>query len=314
VEAPLHATRPDAGTAQAIGLGADSVVLLTGGARGITAEVALGFARASGCHVELIGRTPVAAGPEDPTTAGASDRVALRRALAEQGARVPADVEATAARLLAQRELHATLRTLDAVAASVRYHAVDVRDKQAVAAVIRDIYARHGRLDGVVHGAGIVEDRLLRDKDPASFERVFRTKVDGARALVEALRPDLGFLVLFGSVSGVFGNRGQADYAAANDALDTLSHVWGDRFQGRVVAVDWGPWAPAGGGMVSAELERFYAGRGIGMIDPDAGVACLLQELAWGDAAISQVVYMRASLAAFDPASALAGTAGDGHD
>jgi NAD(P)-dependent dehydrogenase (short-subunit alcohol dehydrogenase family)/acyl carrier protein len=280
VEAPLHSTRPDADSARAIGLGADSVVLLTGGARGITAEVALGFAGASRCHIELIGRTPASA-----------------------------DVEGAADRLPAQRELHATLRKLEAVAASVRYHAVDVRDGQAVAAVVRDVYARHGQLDGVVHGAGIIEDRLLRDKDPASFARVYRTKVDGARALVEALRPDLSFLMLFGSVSGVFGNRGQADYAAANDALDTLSHAWADRFQGRVVAVDWGPWAPAGGGMVSAELERSYTRRGIGMIAPDEGVACLLRELAWGDPALSQVVYMRAPLAAFDRASAV----GDPH-
>ena len=171
----------------------------------------------------------------------------------------------------------------------MRYHAADVRDDAAVGAVLDDIYARYGRLDGVIHGAGLVEDRLLAAKTPESFARVYGTKVDGARALADRLRREVRFVVLFGSVSGVFGNRGQADYAAANDALDTLAHLWSARLPGRVVCVDWGPWA--GGGMVGPELEREYARRGVRLIDPAAGVAALLAELATrlGPA---QVVYM----------------------
>jgi KR domain len=127
------------------------------------------------------------------------------------------------------------------------------------------------------------------DKSPESFARVFATKVDGARALRDGLRDGLRFLVLFGSVSGVFGNRGQIDYSAGNDALDTLAQLWSSRLPGRVVCLDWGPWA--GGGMISAELEREYARRGITLIDPDAGVSCLLAELA-ADSGPAQVVYM----------------------
>jgi NAD(P)-dependent dehydrogenase (short-subunit alcohol dehydrogenase family) len=140
---------------------------------------------------------------------------------------------------------------------------------------------------------------LLVDKTAEDFTRVWETKVNGARALAEAARGDLRFLVLFGSVSGVFGNRGQADYAAANDALDTLARIWTPRACGRVVAVDWGPWAASenGTGMVSAELEREYARRGIGLIEPEDGVACLLAELAAGTE--PQVVYMCAEPDAF---------------
>jgi NAD(P)-dependent dehydrogenase (short-subunit alcohol dehydrogenase family) len=172
---------------------------------------------------------------------------------------------------------------------------VDVRNGDAVRSVVGEIYARHGRLDGVIHGAGVLEDKRMSDKGVESFERVFRTKVDGARHLVSALRPDLGFLVLFASVAGVFGNRGQADYAAANDAMDSLARIWARQFRGRVVAVDWGPWA--GAGMVSAELEREYARRGVGLIGVDDGVACLLRELAFGPRDVSQVVYMRDAIA-----------------
>ncbi len=282
------------------GLDRSSVVLLTGGARGITAAVAVELARRSGCAIELIGRTEPPAAPEDPATAGAADAPALRRALIAAGVRRPAEIEARIGRLLAEREVRATLATLGEISESVRYHAVDVRDSAAVAAVVADIYARHGRLDGMVHGAGILADRLLRDKTPESFEQVFRTKVDGARALFAAVRGDVGFVALFGSVAGVFGNRGQVDYAAANDALDTLAHAAAGRFSGRVVSVDWGPWGSAGGGMVSAELAREYARRGIGLIDPAEGVDALLRELAAAPDGPAQVVYMCADAAAFD--------------
>ncbi len=265
-------------------LGPGSVVLLTGGARGITARTALALARTHGCHIELLGRTPLAGAPEDPALAHAPDRITLRAALISRGLRRPAEIEAAATAILARREITATLAALEPHVASVRYHAADVTDAAAVRAVARDIRARHGRLDGIVHGAGTLEDKLLRDKEPDSFARVFATKVDGARHLLAAAGDDTGFLVLFGSVAGVFGNRGQADYAAANDALDTLARAWSARTAHRVLAVDWGPWAATGGGMVTPELARAYARRGIPLLDPDAAVAALLDELAHGTA------------------------------
>ena len=282
VEAPAP---PSTG---ALDLGPDAVVLLTGGARGITARAAIAIAAATGCHVELVGRTPPPAGEESAATAPADDEIGLRHAVIETGVRRPVEVEATVRRILAEREVRATLEALAGCAASVRYHVADVRDPDAVRRVVDDIHARHGRLDGVVHGAGVCEDGLLAAKSPESFARVFETKVAGAThlfgALADALAPvDLRFLALFGSVSGVYGNRGQSDYAAANDALDTLARVWRHRLgHTRVVSVDWGPWSAAGGGMVSASLEDEYARRGLTTIDPDEGVAALLAELAAG--------------------------------
>ncbi|MGB6165704.1 MAG: SDR family NAD(P)-dependent oxidoreductase [Pseudonocardiaceae bacterium] len=310
----LAATPLDPGTAGQAKLGPDSVVLLTGGARGITARVAIGLAQAGAGHLELVGRTPPPVGEEDPVIAAAADRVTLRRVLAHAGNRTPAEIEAAASRILAEREIRATLAELAGVATSVRYTAVDVRDPTAVHALVQSVYQRHGRLDGIVHGAGVLADRLLVDKTTEGFAQVWATKVDGARALAEAARADLRFLVLFGSVSGVFGNRGQVDYSAANDALDTLARIWAPRSHGRVVALDWGPWAAPGGGtgMVSAELTRKYARRGIGVIESDDGVACLLAELAGGTD--PQVVYMCADPAAFHIGPFEIGAVEVGHD
>ncbi|HEX5144714.1 MAG TPA: SDR family NAD(P)-dependent oxidoreductase [Mycobacterium sp.] len=295
------ATAPLApGATGGLTLGRDSVVLLTGGARGITARVAMGLVQAGAGHLELVGRTPAPPTAEDPATATATDRLALRRVLAQAGGHTPAQIEAATSQILAHREIRATLAELTGMAASVRYSAVDVRDPAAMSTLVEDVYHRHGRLDGIVHGAGVVADRLLADKSPEEFARVWTTKVDGARALASSVREDLGFLVLFGSVSGVFGNRGQVDYAAANDALDTLARIWASRTRGRVVAVDWGPWAAPddGSGMVTAEVARQYARRGIGMIEPGDGVECLLAELANGTD--PQVMYMCGDPAAFE--------------
>ena len=197
--------------------------------------------------------------------------------------------------MLAEREIRATLAAVRSAGATVSYHALDVRDGDALAAVVSEVHGRHGRLDGVVHGAGVIEDRVLRDKTAESYRRVYDTKVVGARALLGSVPGSVGFVVLFGSVSGVFGNRGQVDYAAANDALDALARNEG-RLAGRVLSIDWGPWG--GSGMVSDELAREYERRGVGLIDPDDGVAALCEELAHlrrtGTFEAAQVVIARA--------------------
>ncbi|MEU6081379.1 SDR family oxidoreductase [Streptomyces sp. NPDC047108] len=289
--------------ARAMGLDHDSVVLLVGGARGITARFAVALAAASRCRIELVGRTAESTGPEDPATARTvSDPAALRTALASarDGDRSPAAIERAVGHLLAQREIAATAGRLRDLGSPVRYHAADVRDTEAVHGLVKEIHAEYGRLDGVVHAAGVIEDRLVPEKDIESFRRVFGTKVDGARALLDAVENVPNgprFAVLFGSIAAVLGNRGQVDYAAANDALESLGSRWARRGATpgarRALTVHWGPWAPSGehSGMVTPELAREYARHGIGLIDPEEGVLALLRELAWGDGGDDAVLY-----------------------
>jgi NAD(P)-dependent dehydrogenase (short-subunit alcohol dehydrogenase family) len=228
-------------------------------------------------------------------TTSAQDRPALRAALAGQGVPLP-EIERAATRLLAGREVTATLDELSALGSPARYQVVDVTDPAALRQAVKEVYEEYGRLDGVVYAAGVIEDKVLAEKDPESFERVFATKTDGARTLLEALAELPGgprFTVLFGSIAAALGNRGQADYAAANDALESLGTRWSEHTGHRALTVHWGPWAPSGGhgGMVSEELARDYIRRGVRLIDPEAGTLALLRELAWGDASARSVVY-----------------------
>ncbi|MGH3863122.1 SDR family NAD(P)-dependent oxidoreductase, partial [Actinokineospora sp.] len=285
-----------AAEAEAVGLTRDSVVLLIGGARGITAQVALAIGEAAGCHLELAGRTVLDAEPEPPAVLVARDLAGLRSALAGLGGRDLAGIEREAREILARREVTATLREIRGTGATAEYHTLDVRDGDAVRQLIKQVHTAHGRLDGVVYAAGVIEDRLVAEKDPKSFERVYGTKVDGANALLAELGDlavDTKFVVFFGSIAAALGNRGQADYAAANDAIESMAADWSRRTGNRALTVHWGPWAPVGkhSGMVSAELGRSYAERGIKLLDPADGVAGLLRELAWGDPAQGAVVY-----------------------
>ncbi|OJF15718.1 type I polyketide synthase [Couchioplanes caeruleus] len=284
-----------AAEARAIGLDADSVVVLIGGARGITPWFARTVAAASRCRIELVGRTPLPQTDEDPELAAAGDKAALRSALARRGMRSPADIDRAASAILAAREVNATVAELTELGAHVRYHSLDVRDDEATRRLVKRIHDEYGRIDGLVYAAGIIEDKLIGDKDPASFERVFRTKVDGARSVLDAL-DGCGaaprFVVMFGSIAAAYGNRGQSDYAAANDALDAMGTRWSQVTGHRALTVHWGPWAPVGahGGMVTPELTAEYARRGIGLIDPEEGALSLLRELAFGDPAQTSVV------------------------
>lgn len=226
---PAGAGTPEA---TALGLDQDSVVLLAGGARGITAQFAAVLAGAARCRLELLGRTPAPDGPEAADTASARTPAELRAALAARGGLKPAEINRAAELLLAQREITATLTEITASGGRARYRSVDFREPDAVLQAVKEIHAEHGKLDGVVHAAGVIEDRLIAEKSTESFRRVYATKATGADALLTALEElpaPPAFTVLFGSISAVLGNRGQVDYAAANDALETLGAAFAAR-------------------------------------------------------------------------------------
>ena len=287
--APLHAGAPSTFT-----LDSSSVVLITGGARGITARAAIRLAELYQPTLVLAGRSALPPPDEAAETAGIAAPKELKAALMNQmrgrGETVtPALVERAYARLMGEREIRANLTALRKLGAKVSYHPVDVRDEKAFGSFIDDIYSSFGRLDGVIHGAGVIEDKLVLDKTPESFDRVFDTKVDSAFILSRKLRPEsLKFLVFFSSVSGRFGNRGQGDYAAANEILNKVAICLDRAWPGRVVAINWGPWDTDG--MVSAEVRKQFAERGVELISPAVGLRRLEEELKYGRRGEAEVV------------------------
>jgi NAD(P)-dependent dehydrogenase (short-subunit alcohol dehydrogenase family)/acyl carrier protein len=261
-------------------LDSSSVILITGGGRGITSQVARSLAVTYACKMILVGRSKLSQQEELKDLVECSDLPQLRRKLVELNSNMPpAQIDAQARKIIAEREIRATIAAVRQAGGYVEYNSIDVSDAEIFANFIDDLYARFGRIDGVIHGAGIVEDKLIRHKTVDSFKHVFDTKVIGALTLAKKIRKDVSFVVFFSSISSVFGNRGQVDYSAANHAMDQLAWSLNQQLAGRVISINWGPWSSAGTGMVSAELEREYKNRGIGVIPLAEGITNLLAEL-----------------------------------
>ncbi len=289
VPAPVDASQPPA-----MAMDSNWRVLITGGARGITATIALELARRFQPTLLLVGRTPLTAA-EDPETAGIEDHKQLKAILTQrlkagQAKVKPMDVERAYTRLIRQREVRQTLAQLQAAGSQVRYFEADVTDEASLGAVLDTIYQEYGHIDGVLHGAGLIEDKLVRDKEIHSFARVFDTKADSLFILSRKLRADsLRFLALFSSVAGRFGNVGQADYAAANEVYTKSALALNRRWPGRVAALMWGPWESQG--MVSAELRQKFEAMGVSLIAPQVGVRCFLDEISHGAASQAEVIF-----------------------
>lgn len=291
----LQATGIEARAAEdQVRLDHNDVILVTGGGRGITAEVARALAEHCRPVLVVVGRTVPTGEPEryrDLSDAAELKRE-IARALRESGESAAAPSVAAAYKtIMRQRELAANLRRLREFAAETHYMVADAADSGSVGRMVDDVYRKFGRIDGVIHGAGVIEDRLIGDKDLRSFQHVMRPKADGALALVGSLKLDqLKFIGFFSSTAAVLGNAGQCDYAAANGVLNWLARWLSLRTPARVLSMIWGPWE-AGVGMVDDLLARRFEARGIPLVDRQQGSAAFLEELRRGSKEDVEVVF-----------------------
>ncbi len=262
----------------------DSIVLITGGARGITADVAYELAQRYQPTLILVGRSPMPPAEESPVTAGLNDKeikAALIKERQQRGEPLNlGQIDREYRNVLRDRDMRHNINTMIQAGARVHYYSADVRDEASFGPLLDQLYEQFGRIDGVIHGAGIIEDKLIKDKTPESFERVLGTKADSGFILSRKLRPEsLQFLIFFSSVSGRFGNRGQGDYAAANEVLNKLAVYLDHKWPTHVVSMNWGPWDA---GMVSDEVRRQFKRRGVSLIPISTGQQRLVEELNFG--------------------------------
>lgn len=169
---------------------ANDVILVTGGAKGITAECALALAQATGVRMALVGTS-----------------------LHPQ-----AD-----SRQKTSAEIARTLDRFSAAGLTCQYYSCDITDPDAVTALSRQIRQELGQITGVIHGAGLNKPRRVEQVSAEAAYLEVSPKVLGAINLCQALQnqpPKL--FVGFSSVIGVIGMPGNAWYGFANEALDLI--------------------------------------------------------------------------------------------
>ncbi len=268
------------------------VIVVSGGARGVTAECVKTLAGQTPAAIALLGRSPSPVEEPEWLKPVTGEAEVKKTIMANEfaGQKVsPMELEASYKKHMANREILETLRHIRDLGRDVVYYPVDIRDRDAVKAVFDTIGQNQGTIRCLVHGAGVLEDRFIVEKTRRQFDRVFDTKVKGVRTLLSVIDPGLlRYVVLFSSVTARMGNKGQVDYAMANEVLNKTAHKLSLSLTDcRAVAINWGPWD---GGMVTASLKREFEKNGISLIPLAAGASCLLAEMSSQDKADSEIV------------------------
>ena len=185
------------------------VIVMSGGAAGISAHLARSLAPFRP-RLVFLGRTPLIPG---------SNPVKPRSKPAPTETFTP-DNRAV--------EMAQTLADLQAAGIEATYHTCDVTDPEAVRAILGEVASRYGKIDGIIHGAGVLRDGLLSQMTVDALSMVMDVKFLGAWNLFSAAAgAGLRFFVALSSGAAILGNPGQSNYAAANRMMSALLRYLG---------------------------------------------------------------------------------------
>lgn len=238
--------------------GPDDLVLVTGGAKGITAACALAFAQQTRARLVLVGSSP----HEPQTDAGS--------------------------------EIGRTLARFAEAGLSARYRACNLADAAAVAALVAGVEAELGPITGLIHGAGLNTPRRVEQCSEEDACREVAPKLLGLSLLCTALAPrPPKLIVALSSIIGITGMAGNAWYAFANQGLDgVLRRFARVHPQTQTVALAYSVWDEIGMG-ARLGSTRHLAKMGISAIPPEQGIAHFLHHALRRSAAPQMVVAAR---------------------
>jgi acyl transferase domain-containing protein/acyl carrier protein/NAD(P)-dependent dehydrogenase (short-subunit alcohol dehydrogenase family) len=263
----------------------DSVFLITGAAGSIVSAITADLAAASGGTFYLLDLVPTP-DPNNPDLARfVSDKEGLKRDLFERmkarGERAtPALVEKELAALERAQAAQSAIDAVSSAGGTPHYFSINLTDSDGVTNIINQVRQRSGRIDVLLHAAGIERSHFLPDKDQREFELVFDVKSDGWFNLLHAIGDmPLGATVAFSSIAGRFGNAGQSDYSSANDLLCKITSSFRTtRPATRGIVIDWTAWG--GIGMATrGSIPKMMELAGIDMLPPEAGIPMIRREL-----------------------------------
>lgn len=115
--------------------------------------------------------------------------------------------------------------------ANVRHKKLNVTDREAVAALVKEITDEFGKIDILVNNAGITQDALLGRMTEDQWDAVINVNLKGVFNMTQAVAPVMtknkyGSIVTLSSVVGLFGNIGQTNYAATKSGVIGMTMTW----------------------------------------------------------------------------------------
>lgn len=234
----------------------NDVLVITGGARGITAECALRLARESGARLAIFGLS-------QPT---------------------------------ADDEIVSNLERMKVAGIDFRYYSVDVTDATATRAVVRQVEQDLGPVTAILHGAARNVPCLIENLNSQAFAETLAPKIHGAQNLLAAINPDrLRLFITFSSIIARTGLPGEAHYGLANEWLTRLTGQWqSEHPHCRCLAVEWSVWSGVGMGARLGTVDEL-ARRGITPIPVEKGLDSLHRLLCRKSANVATVVMGRLS-------------------
>jgi phthiocerol/phenolphthiocerol synthesis type-I polyketide synthase E len=219
----------------ALAVPAGAVCVITGGLGGIGITVAEDLATRFGARIVLVSR------------GGVPDRDEWDEYLVVHGVRDRVGRAISA------------IRRIEQAGGVVEVYPADVTSTVDMRRVRDHVCDRYGRVDVLVHAAGVPGDGMAEVKQRGQAESVLAPKLLGTLALRAAFGDlPLHAVVLCSSVTSIAGGFGQIDYCAANAYLDAFAR--GDHgFTGRVMSLNWGGWLEVGMAAEVAAPDAFRA-------------------------------------------------------
>ncbi len=285
---------PATGAGSPLELPEDSVIIVSGGARGVTAACLQELLSRKPAKLAILGRTALTEEPADLVDAltDAQLKQTLLKKYTDAGEKItPIELNGEVSQILNMREVRTNLSQMEATGSSVIYLPTDICDTASVAASVSRVRDEFGPVNMIVHAAGVLADKEIHRKTDEQFQSVFNTKVIGLQNLLSATGSDpLTHLVCFSSVAARSGNRGQVDYAMANEILNRISWAEqarrGTEFSAK--SIGWGPWA---GGMVDPSLAEHFRAQGVELIPVDDGACLFADEITGRNGDCVEILY-----------------------
>ena len=266
---------------------AGKTIIFTGSGRGIGAMLAQKIA--AQYHSKIIVLDIIEIQEKTPLWASMNEAelAALKKQLWED---LKADPTQKATPVLLERAfgrikdsitLYNNLQKLRELGSEVEYYHCDVMNSSMMKEVCTKIKAKNSRVDGLIHFAGLERSKLIYDKDPAEYYRIFDVKATSfATFLANNIVRDDGFFAFASSIAGKYGNLGQSDYASANDYLAKSALSLSNQGY-RAISVAMSAYKNVGMG-VRAGVETFLKSNGVDFVDPEDGMQIFLDEIVYG--------------------------------